>query len=50
MVLHKVHGDGMCGGEGREGSLCLCVHHWLVAVPPVPKVVCPVVVILFATV
>jgi hypothetical protein len=39
MVLHNAHGGGMWGGEGREGSLFLCVPHWFVAVPPVPEVV-----------
>jgi hypothetical protein len=50
MVLHKAHGGGMWGGEGREGSLFLCVPHWLVVVPPIPEVVCPVVVMLPPTV
>ena len=46
MVLHKVHGGGMRCGQGMEGSLFLHVPRWLVAVPPVPEVVCPIVVLL----
>ena len=45
-MFHNAHGGGMRGGEGREGSLFLCVSHYYVAVPPILEVVSPVVVIL----